>query len=277
MITHQLFGPGHAADFIATVANPSSPDFWAGFQSGTMDVPPWLHWYAHVANLIAPDYWADNAGIQWFGTIDRALPAVGSVGAGFIRPDGPPEGGPHQVVDAAAPVAFVLTASGIVGFAFFLMEMVWYRMLGPLLGGSVFTFGLILGIALAGIGIGGLIYSLFGVDRPATVRAFAVTCLLEAVSIAFAFALGDRIAMLATVLTEFRTIGFLAHLTGWTAVTSILVFPAALVAGYQFPLLVALLGRGRDGLGRQLGLTYATNTIGAIIGSLAGGFGILPG
>lgn len=191
---------------------------------------------------------------------------------------GPPEGGPHreESVEAAAPVGFVLTASGIVGFAFFLMEMVWYRMLGPLLGGSVFTFGLILGIALAGIGLGGLIYGLFGADRPATIRGFAVTCLLEAVAIAFAFALGDRIAMLATVLTEFRTIGFLAHLTGWTAVTTILVFPAALVAGYQFPLLVALLGRGRERLGRQLGLTYATNTIGAIIGSLAGGFGILP-
>jgi len=209
-------------------------------------------------------------------TIDRTLPPAESVVAGFSRPDGPPEGGPYHIVEAAAPVGFVLTASGIVGFAFFLMEMVWYRMLGPLLGGSVFTFGLILGIALAGIGLGGLIYSLFGVDRPATVRAFALTCLLEAVSIAFAFALGDRIATLATVLTEFRTVGFLAHLTGWTAVTSILVFPAALVAGYQFPLLVALLGRGREGLGRQLGLTYATNTIGAIIGSLAGGFGILP-
>src|SRR4029077_3477512 len=75
---------------------------------------------------------------------------------------------------------------------------------------------------------------------------------------------------------EFRTVGFLAHLTGWTAVTSILVFPAALVAGYQFPLLVALLGRGRENLGRQLGLTYGVNTIGAIIGSLAGGFGLLP-
>ena len=30
---------------------------------------------------------------------------------------------------------FVLVAAGLVGFAFFLMEIVWYRMLGPLLGG----------------------------------------------------------------------------------------------------------------------------------------------
>lgn len=179
-------------------------------------------------------------------------------------------------VAAQAPVAFVLVASGVVGFAFFLMELVWYRMLGPLLGGSVFTFGLILAVALAGIGIGGLIYALVGADRPATIRSFAFTCLLEAVAIAFAFALGDRLATLAIVLTPFSLIGFWAQVGGWTVVTAIVVLPAALVAGYQFPLLVALLGRGRDGLGRQLGLTYATNTIGAIIGSLAGGFGLLP-
>ena len=181
-----------------------------------------------------------------------------------------------SVVEAQAPVEFVLTASGIVGFAFFLMELVWYRMLGPLLGGSVFTFGLILAIALVGIGIGGLVYALVGVDRPANIHTFALTCLLEAIAIAFAFALGNRLATLATVLSPFSRIGFWAQVTGWTAVTAIVVLPAALVSGYQFPLLVALLGRGREGLGRQLGLTYATNTIGAILGSLAGGFGLLP-
>ena len=49
-----------------------------------------------------------------------------------------------------APRRFVLAACGIVGFAFFLLELVWYRMLSPLLGGSVFTFGLILATALLG-------------------------------------------------------------------------------------------------------------------------------
>ena len=37
------------------------------------------------------------------------------------------------------------------------------------------------------------------------------------------------------------------------AVTAFVVLPAALVAGYQFPLLVALLGRGRERVGREVG------------------------
>ena len=54
---------------------------------------------------------------------------------------------------------------------------------------------------------------------------------------------------------------------------SIVVLPPAIVAGYQFPLLIALFGRGRDRVGRHVGLAYAANTAGAIVGSLAGGFG----
>ena len=164
----------------------------------------------------------------------------------------------------------------MVGFAFFLMELVWYRMLGPLLGGSVFTFGLILAVALVGIGIGGLLYSLIGVNRPASLAGLATSCLLEAAAIAFAFALGDRIAVLALVLMPLGQAAFGALVAGWTIVAVIVVLPAALISGYQFPQLIALFGRGRDNVGRQIGLAYAANTLGAIAGSLAGGFLVLP-
>lgn len=176
----------------------------------------------------------------------------------------------------APPLGFVLTASAIVGFSFFLMELVWYRMLGPLLGGSVFTFGLILAVALVGIGLGGLIYALASRDRPATLEGFATTCLLESLTIAATFALGDRLAFLTMVLAPLRAGGFAASVFGWTLVAAIVVLPPALVSGYQFPMLIALLGRARDRIGRQIGQTYAANTIGAILGSLAGGFGVLP-
>ena len=60
------------------------------------------------------------------------------------------------------------------------MELVWYRLLAPLLGGSVFTFGLVLAVALAGIGLGGLLYALFAGDKPASLSGFGWTCLIEA-------------------------------------------------------------------------------------------------
>src|SRR5439155_1021663 len=101
---------------------------------------------------------------------------------------------------------FLLLASGTVGFAFFLMELVWYRMLAPLLGGSVFTFGLVLAIALAGIGLGGLLYAIIASDKPASLSGFVWTCLLEAVAIAGTFALGDRVAVLALTLLPLASV-----------------------------------------------------------------------
>jgi spermidine synthase len=188
-----------------------------------------------------------------------------------------------QASDAAPPpfgpvasTTFLVIASATVGFAFFLMELVWYRLLGPLLGGSVFTFGLVLAVALSGIGLGGLLYSLIGRDRPASLTGFAMCCLLEAAAVAATFALGDRMALLALILLPLRTAGFAAAIGGWTLVTMFVVLVPAIIAGYQFPMLIALFGRGRERLGRDVGLAYAANTAGAIVGSLAGGFGLLP-
>ncbi|HWN44830.1 MAG TPA: fused MFS/spermidine synthase, partial [Thermoanaerobaculia bacterium] len=171
---------------------------------------------------------------------------------------------------------FVPVAAGVVGFAFLLMELVWYRMLAPLLGGSSYTFGLILAMALLGIGLGSLLYGAGPRQLRPTLAGFAVTCSLEALALALPFALGDRLAVLAVLLRPLAGAGFFPLVLGWSLVTAIVVLPAAIVAGYQFPLLIALLGPGRSRVGREVGATYAANTVGAIAGSIAGGFGLLP-
>ncbi len=220
----------------------------------------------------------------WIATaVNLAVAAVaqyiGARAASVVAPDSVPHApfsATAQEPRAAAPAWFSLTAAGVVGFAFFLMEMVWYRMLGPILGGTVFTFGLILAVALFGIGLGGGYYALFGKRRRATLTGFAVTCLLEALFMAIPYALGDRIAVLTLLFRSFGVFGFSGLLLGWTCITLIVVLPAAFVAGVQFPLLIALLGQGREQVGRQIGVAYAFNTLGAIVGSLSGGFGLLP-
>src|SRR5262249_30150553 len=110
----------------------------------------------------------------------------------------------------------------------------------------------------------------------ASLTGFGVSSLVEAAAVAATYALGDRVATLALVLISLQSAGFTAHVAGWTIVTTIVVLPPALIAGYQFPLLIALFGHGRDRVGSHVGLAYAANTAGAIVGSLAGGFCILP-
>ena len=177
---------------------------------------------------------------------------------------------------AHAPVVIVLLAATMVGFVFLLMELVWYRMMAPLLGGSTYTFGLILALALLGIGLGSFAYAFFGWERRPRLSTFALTCAAEAFFIGAPFALGDRIAVLALLFRPLGAFGFYGHVAAWTQIGAIVVLPAAFFAGVQFPMLIALLGRGRERIGWHIGLAYTCNTVGAIAGSLAGGFGLLP-
>lgn len=196
--------------------------------------------------------------------------------AGDAAPADEPAGEPAAPIAPVLSPRFTLGAAALVGFVFLLMELVWYRMLAPLLGGSSYTFGLILAVALAGIGAGGVSYALFGGRRPATLTGFALTCALEAAAMALPFALGDSLAVWSATLRPLGSVGFYGYVAGWTAITAIVVFPAAFLSGVQFPLLIALYGHGRADVGRQVGNAYAWNTAGAIAGSLAGGFGLVP-
>ena len=228
--------------------------------------------------------------VEFLGTRKSILAAaalnlvVGLAALALSRRQAPvPEVEASEAIEPAAadPAAgtlrrLALPAAAVVGFVFFLMELVWYRMLSPLLGGSSYTFGLILAVALLGIGAGGLLYGLGARTRRPTIAGFAATCALEALAIAVPFALGDRLAFVALVLRGFGGGGFGALVMGWAVMAGLVVLPAAIVAGYQFPLLVGILGAGRRHVGREVGLAYGWNTAGSIAGALAGGFGLLP-
>jgi spermidine synthase len=180
-----------------------------------------------------------------------------------------------EVVAARLSPRLVYGAAAITGFAFFLMELVWYRMLTPLLGGTTYTFGLILAVALAGIGCGSFFHAALR-RREATATAFAVTCALEALFLAIPYALGDRLAFAALLTRPLGALGFGGYVLSWTAITMVVVFPVSFIAGVQFPLLISLLGRGREEVGQHVGTAYLFNTLGSITGSIAGGFGLLP-
>ena len=202
-----------------------------------------------------------------------------SVGARWETSTSPARAGetaPVHPAEVPRHRSTVLLAAAIVGFAFLLMELVWYRMLAPLLGGSTFTFGLILAVALLGIGLGGAAYSFWSGGGRATAGGFALSCSLEAAAIALPFALGDRLAVAEEFLRTLGQFGFHGYVIAWTLLALVVVLPAAFIAGVQFPLLISLLGKGRDDVGRDVGHAYAWNTAGAIAGSLAGGFGLIP-
>jgi spermidine synthase len=184
----------------------------------------------------------------------------------------------ESALPTRAPQAFVYGAAALTGFVFFLLELVWFRMLAPLVASSVYGFGIILALALAGIGLGGLLFR-FVLARglgTASLGGLAIVSALQALFIALPWALGDRIAILAIELSHAGAPGLLGEIVDWTLTSSVLVLAPAIMAGIQFPLIVGLLGNDARDAGRSVGYAYAANTVGSIIGALTGGFVLLP-
>lgn len=185
-------------------------------------------------------------------------------------------------VSAATPsttwqTRFIYLVAACVGFVFLALELVWYRVLAPILGGTSVTFGLILASALAGIGLGGWIFSRRAQRRPATLELLGATLALEAVCVLLPFAWGDDLAFVAAHLHHMSNLGFGYLLAGWLFLTAVVVLPASIVSGYQFSALFSLLGRGKAQVAEQVGRVYAFNTLGTLLGALLTGFVLLPG
>ncbi len=172
------------------------------------------------------------------------------------------------------PIYFIAFLSG---FVFFVIEIIWFRTSVPLLGGSVYNFGLILVIALAGMSLGGLGYSLLlGMFKP-SYKLLSLITIAFALAIMLPFAFGDSFAHFCLVLQNaYINHPFFDKLWMWFLISGLLVFPASFMAGMQFPAMLSLLGQGNNNVGAQTGRLYAANTFGAIIGSLAGGLILIP-
>ncbi len=217
---------------------------------------------------------AVGAAAWWWG--ERLSPVPSDPRADSIPPSPAGETDDGSSPGDGSPFRPACIAAFVTGASFFLMEMVWYRMLSPLLGGSTYCFGLILALALLGIGIGGIAFFFRSSKEPVSMTGFALATAFEGVFIAYPLVLGDRIAVLTGFLGPWEVFGFTGKLLAWSLITGITVLPAAVISGFQFPMLLSLAGRGRTGIGGQVGTLYAVNTLGAVVGSLAGGFGLLP-
>ncbi|OGQ26241.1 MAG: hypothetical protein A2138_04275 [Deltaproteobacteria bacterium RBG_16_71_12] len=90
----------------------------------------------------------------WLACLLNALVAVAARAVGR-KLDAVVAAPPLPVDEKRALVAstrWVLVAAFITGAVFMVAELVWYRLAAPLLGGSTYTFGLVLACALLGVG-----------------------------------------------------------------------------------------------------------------------------
>jgi spermidine synthase len=188
-----------------------------------------------------------------------------------LEPEAGPEKNPPAPAGQEKSAALIYAAIALSGATALGAEVVWTRLLALLLGGTVYTFAIILAVFLFGLGLGSAIGS--ALARKAT-RAAALLGWCQ-------FLLTGAIAWTACMIAEslpYWPINPSLSPSPWynfqldLARSLWTLLPATLLWGASFPLALAAAARGRESA-RLVGGIYAANTVGGIVGGL--GFSLI--
>jgi spermidine synthase len=213
-----------------------------------------------------------------------AVALNGAVAAGaFALAGAHPGATPGNIPDREVAVssgpptrsAVVYCAVALSGMAALGAEVTWTRLFALLLGGTTYTFSIILAVFLIGIGLGSSAGSYMTRRAHNPLRQFGLAQLAAMAAIAWAsWNITSALpywpvnpALAASPWFEFQ-IDFVRCL--WA------ILPAAFLWGASFPLALAVVGpRATDGA-RVVGRVYAANTAGAIVGALCTSVVLIP-
>jgi spermidine synthase len=178
-------------------------------------------------------------------------------------------------VPAGHPVV-LMVAFGISGAGALIFEVVWTRVLSLVLGSSTQAFTIMLTTFLAGLALGSAAATRLLRRLPDPILAFALT---EVAAGAWAF-FGIRLfpELPYTFVELFRAAGGPTPLfhAGRFLIAALVMLPPTLFLGAAFPLAARAALAVRSTVSDQVASLYTANTVGAILGSCAAGFLLIP-
>ncbi len=187
----------------------------------------------------------------------------------------PPVGVAEVAADPAIPFpgrilgpAFFLT-----GAAAMIFQVAWVRALILVVGNSTHAYSAILVTFLLGIALGSILFARFRFSGP-----LPAGYLLSGVSISVFLLLPffDSLPDLFMLLFKRHTEGYAyIQIMQFLIVSSVVLVPTTLM-GMTLPCLTAMVLRDGKRIGADVGNYYAINTVGAILGSILGGFILVP-
>lgn len=177
---------------------------------------------------------------------------------------------PTRATASKIPFHFILplmTVSGALSFAY---EVLWFRLLSQLLGGSVYAFATMLASFLAGIALGSAAASRLAVSVARSQNAF-VLCQL---GIAILSGLGFWVIDMTPAIS--RSLEATDPLLIDIAIATAVLLPSATCIGATFPFAVRMVAREAEDAGPASARVYTWNTVGSIVGSVGSAFVLLP-
>ncbi len=176
----------------------------------------------------------------------------------------------------SVPLAAVLACFFVSGAAAMILEVSWVRALTLVIGPSVYSFTIMLAAFLVGLSSGSWVIARY-VDRVSDkAKLLGTVYLLSAGGVWLSVVLyPECFAWYVALNSYFPDNIRLIWAMSFGLVFLVMLVPTLLM-GAVFPLVVSLAVPSLRSLGRNVGDAYGINTLGCILGSVAGGFLLVP-
>lgn len=247
---------------------------------------------AALGTLIAGFYLIGGLGFQGSVYVAAALNVIAGLLALAVAPltqwagrvrDRPRETDVAQAlppVHATPGVApfWILATAAVSGFCALAYEVIWFRVLDLFLNGTAYAFSIMLVTFLGGLAIGSALISLVMPQRWNWAFVLGFLEVLIGLEAMFSlYAVGEVPAWRDALTAAFPLPGFSDRpVLSMTIVAALVLVPLTILLGMTFPVAAQAVAQGRQRVGALVGGLNAANTVGAILGSLAGGLWIVP-
>ncbi len=171
----------------------------------------------------------------------------------------------------------ILLSFGLSGMVALVYQVAWNRILSLLLGSSVYAFSLILTVFILGLALGTATFSRLLSVFSDNIRIYGITQIIIGIFSLSIIPLFGHIPFANRWIYENWGLQFDSVQLANFGIIFALIFVPTFFMGAQFPLVIKLMTRKLETLGRHVGRAYACNTIGAIVGSFVAGFILIPG
>jgi spermidine synthase len=205
-----------------------------------------------------------------------AAPDPLSLDAAEPAPPEPVAPEPDPFAATALQRRLALVAFAISGGVAMIDQVLWTRSLAIVIGSSIYSFTLILLAFLIGLGVGAAVMARLTARSRRPVEWLAATHLAVAAMIGVSYVVMDKLPSAFLALLRGSALSVDGIIFCQFLLAALAVLPATLCMGGVFPLTVRIYASGADRVGRDVGTAYSVNTLGAIIGSFAAGFVVLP-
>ncbi|MBI2988258.1 MAG: fused MFS/spermidine synthase, partial [Deltaproteobacteria bacterium] len=170
----------------------------------------------------------------------------------------------------------LLLGFGLSGFSALVYENAWTRALTLVIGSSVYSFTTMLLTFLVGLALGGFLYARLMGERKVQISTFGAIELWVGLTALATIPLFEKLPLIFVRLLHAFGDSFSFFLTIQVLLSGFVMLLPTLLLGMTFPLVARLFTQSLYRVGSSVGISYAANTLGAILGAFAGGFIFIP-